>query len=78
MADGKIDVTISAMVPEHSMLPKGEEEKVLTALGLKRENLPKIKVTDPQCKSLDAKVGEIVRIKRKDTCENTAYRLVVK
>lgn len=78
MSDGKIDVSLSAMVPEHGILPKDEGEKMLASFKIGREHLPKLKVTDPQAKRLGAKIGDIVRIKRKDTCVNVAYRLVVK
>jgi len=78
LADEKIDVTISGMVPEHEILAKGKEAELLATFGIDREKLPKIKVTDPQCKNLGAKVGDIIKITRKDTCTNLAYRLVVK
>ena len=78
MSDDKVDVTLSAIVPEQEILPKGEEAKMLASFGVTRECLPKMKVTDPQAKRLGAKIGDIIRIKRKDTCANVAYRLVVK
>lgn len=78
MSDGKVDVSLSGMVPEHEILSKAEEGKVLALFGIKREMLPKLKVTDPQAKRIGAKVGDVVKITRKDTCVNVAYRLVIK
>ena len=79
MPDGeKIDVTSSKMVPKHEILPKGEAEKVLASLGIAEAHLPKIEVTDPQCKHLGAKVGDVIRIHRTDMGPNTYYRRVVK
>ena len=74
----KIDVTACNYVPKHEILPKGEEEKLLASLAVVKENLPRIKVTDPQCKALGAKVDDIIRIKRTDMGPNTYYRRVVK
>lgn len=78
MSDDKIDVSLSGMVPEHEIISKAEEQKMLAVYGIKKEMLPKLKVTDPQAKRLGAKIGDVVKITRKDTCVNIAYRLVVK
>jgi len=66
------------MVPRHEVMSGAEEEKVLKSLGITKEKLPRIKVTDPQCKRLGAKVGDVVRIMRGDLGECDYYRRVVK
>jgi DNA-directed RNA polymerase subunit H (RpoH/RPB5) len=67
------------LVPKHDVLAKSRREELLSSLGVDENKLPKIKITDPQVKLLDAKVGDIIKITRKDpTRENTYYRLVVK
>jgi len=67
------------LVPKHEILAKSKEEEVITSLGIRREDLPKIKASDPQVKILGAKPGDIIKITRTDaTKENLYYRLVVK
>lgn len=75
---GKIDVSLSNLVPKHEILGKGEEEKLLASTGIKKTHLPKIKVTDPQCKRLGAKVGDVLLVSRTDMGANPYYRRVVK
>jgi len=79
LPDGeKIDVAASKLVPKHELLSKEEEEKLLASLGIKKTQLPKIKVTDPQCKLLGAKIGDVIKIHRTDMGPNFYYRRVVK
>ena len=67
------------LVPKHEVLAKSRHEELLSSLGVDENRLPKIKITDPQVKLLDTKVGDIIKITRKDpTRENIYYRLVVK
>jgi DNA-directed RNA polymerase subunit H len=67
------------LIPKHEILPNGDEEKTFSAFGITKANLPKIKLTDPQVKALEAKVGDILKITRKDkTGESTHYRIVIK
>jgi len=75
---GKIDASLSNLVPKHEVIPKAEEEKLYESLGIKKVQLPKIKVTEPQCKLLGAKVGDVVKITRTDMGTNLYYRRVVK
>ena len=79
LPEGRIDVSLHTLVPAHEVLPKAEVENVLAKFGLRKEQLPKIKLNDPQAKRLGAKVGDIVKITRKDIVgENLYFRLVVK
>ena len=67
------------LIPKHEILPKEEEEKTLASYGITRSNLPKIRANDPQAKALGAKVGDVLRIARKDaTGDNVYYRVVIK
>jgi len=65
-----------SLIPEHEILSKTEEEKVLNSLKISRQNLPKIRHDDAVVKSIGAKPGDVVRIKRRD--HTMYYRLVVK
>jgi DNA-directed RNA polymerase subunit H len=67
------------LIPKHEILPKDEEDKLLASCGISRSNLPRIRSNDPQTKALGAKVGDVLRIARKDTTgENVYYRVVIK
>lgn len=78
MVDSK-SLTSHFLVPKHEILAKSREEEILSSFGIKRENLPRIKASDPQVKELGAKLGDIIRITRKDSSkENLYYRIVIK
>ena len=67
------------LVPKHEILSKEEVEDLLRSLGIKKEQLPKIKATDPIAKEIGAKVGDIVKITRDSLTagKSIAYRLVI-
>ncbi len=77
--DMKIKLQDHILVPKHEVLSKEEAEELLKALGISRENLPKMKADDPIAKEIGAKKGDIVRITREDefTGKSVVYRLVV-
>jgi DNA-directed RNA polymerase subunit H len=72
------------MVPEHILVPAEEEEEVLKALNLSKNQLPKIRKSDPVIKSLekitgDIEPGRIIKIVRKSRTSGiaTIYRMVI-
>mgnify|MGYP001772859848 CR=1 FL=1 len=67
------------LVPKHELLTKEEALRVLRELGVRPEQLPWIRASDPVAKLLGAKPGDIVRIIRKSPTAGTsvAYRFVV-
>jgi len=67
------------LVPKHEVLSKEEAEELLRSLGVKKEQLPKMKATDPIAKEIGAKVGDIVKITRESLTagKSVAYRLVI-
>jgi len=75
----KIRLQDHILVPKHEVLSKEEAEEVLKLLGVKPEQLPKIRADDPIAKEIGAKVGDIVRIIRESPTAGVsiAYRLVV-
>lgn len=61
------------------MLSKEEAEELLKTLGIKKEQLPKIKRDDPIVKEIGAKPGDIIKITRESLTagKSVFYRLVI-
>ncbi|MHB8632676.1 MAG: DNA-directed RNA polymerase subunit H [Thermoplasmatota archaeon] len=66
-------------VPLHEVLSDEEASALLGTYGIVREQLPKIKNTDPAAKVIGAQAGNILRITRRSPTAGvaTAYRLVI-
>ncbi|MCL5803634.1 MAG: DNA-directed RNA polymerase subunit H [Thermoplasmataceae archaeon] len=67
---GKFNVLQHDLVPEHHLVPVGEEDKVLKELDISKDLLPKISRNDPTVKALEdihGKLdnGRIIKIIRK-------------
>jgi len=75
----KVKLQDHILVPKHEILSEEEARELLETLGVKEEELPKIRVDDPIVKELGAKRGDIIRIIREDELVGVsiAYRLVV-
>ncbi len=67
------------LVPKHELLSKEEVEELLKVLGIRKEDLPKIRADDPIAKEIGAKPGDVVRIIResKTAGKSIVYRLVI-
>ncbi len=63
--------------PKHVKLKEEESIKLLEKYNLIREQLPKIKSTDPAIADLSVKKGDIIRILRKDEVGEKEYFRVV-
>ena len=81
----RFNVLEHELVPEHYLVPKEEEEKILKELGVKKENLPRIKKSDAVLRVLERKyghipVGSLIKIVRKSPTAGriTVYRVVVR
>ena len=76
----KFDILKHKLVPHHEILSKEEAEKLLKTYNIKKEQLPRMLITDPVAKAIGAKEGDIVKIIRKSPTAGVAiaYRLVVK
>ncbi len=74
------------LVPEHHLLSEEEAEAVLSKKGISRDQLPKIRKSDPGIKVLESahghpiEEGSVVKIVRKSETaqEFVAYRLVTR
>lgn len=73
------------LVPEHHLLTGKEVDKVLGDIGLTKDQLPRIRLSDPCIRALDAvggpvEEGMIIRIVRRSETSgmSVCYRLVVR
>jgi DNA-directed RNA polymerase subunit H len=75
----KFSVLNHVLVPQHIKLSPEEAVEELKKWGLRPEQLPLMKVTDPVAKELELKPGDIVKIIRKSdkADEVVTFRLVV-
>ena len=75
----KIDLSKHELVPKHEIVSEKEKEKIIKHYG-PLKLFPRISVNDPQVKLLGAKIGDLIRIKRKSPVagEYKYYRVVVK
>lgn len=75
----KKDILKHELVPDHVVLKKNQITKMLKEIDVHPEQLPKIKLDDPVVKSIDAKVGDIIKITRKSQTAGKfiTYRLVL-
>jgi len=76
----KFDIREHNLVPKHIVLNEQEKEELLKKYGINIRQLPRILVTDPVVKLLNAKVGDVIKIIRKSETagETVYYRVVVK
>ncbi|MEM2816957.1 MAG: DNA-directed RNA polymerase subunit H [Archaeoglobaceae archaeon] len=75
----KVSLQDHVLVPKHEILREEEVEELLKLLGVSKEQLPKIKASDPIIKEIGAKPGDVVKITRKSLTAGVSifYRLVV-
>ena len=62
------------IVPEHRVLTAEEAEEVLGKANIKKELLPKISLNDPIAQQIEAKLGDVIEIKRRS--ETAGYVFV--
>ncbi len=67
------------MVPNHEILNEDDINKILTDYKIEKEQLPKIRFSDPAALSIKAKVGDVVRVTRESPTAGKSYfyRLVI-
>ncbi len=81
----RFNVLEHQMVPEHYLLSLEEEKEVLKELNVTRDQLPKLRMSDPAVRILrrietDVKEGRIVRIIRDSQTagQTIIYRLLIR
>ena len=67
------------LVPLHEIITEKEKKDLLAKYKIEPNQLPKILDSDPVCKSIEAKPGQILKIIRKSHTagESFSYRFVV-
>ncbi len=77
--DLRFNVLNHNIVPQHMILAEDDVPTLLAKYNIVKEQLPKIKSSDPAVKVIGAKVGDVVQIIRPSQTAGrfTAYRLVV-
>jgi len=68
------------LVPEHIILKENEIKEVLEKFKIEPQNLPKILLSDPAVKAINAKEGDVLKIVRKSKTAGTSiyYRVVIR
>ena len=61
----KIKLLNHNSVPMHEIMNKEEIEELLKKYSINKEHLPKILINDPIIIEIGAKIGDIIKIKRK-------------
>jgi DNA-directed RNA polymerase subunit H len=79
MKKGKFSILEHELVPKHEILEKREVAELLDRYNVQKEQLPKIKKSDPVIKEIKAEVGDVVRITRSSRTagKSLSYRLVI-
>ena len=67
------------LVPKHELLSPEEAQAVLDKYKVTRDQIPKILLTDPAIKHIQAKVGDLIKIIRdsKYIGKSLYYRVVI-
>lgn len=85
VSDIGFNVLEHELVPEHYLLSKEEEEKVLRSMKITRDQLPKIRRGDAAIKVLEniygpIEEGRVIKVVRRSPTSEmfVAYRLVVR
>jgi DNA-directed RNA polymerase subunit H len=67
------------MVPKHEILNEDEIKELLSGYIIEKEQLPKIRVSDPAAVAAKSKIGDVIRITResKTAGKTFFYRMVI-
>jgi len=67
------------MVSKHEIINEEDVKNLLSVYNVEKEQLPKIRVSDPAAVAIKAKVGDVVRIIRDSPTAGKAffYRMVI-
>lgn len=79
MAKKTISIDEHKLIPKHSICSAKEKEKILKDYSAEEKDLPKISIKDAGISALNAKLGDLIKIERKDDSTGTTlfYRVVI-
>jgi DNA-directed RNA polymerase subunit H len=80
MKKGKVSILEHELVPKHEIVDAGAVTELLKTYKIGKEQLPKIKVSDPVIKEIkEADAGDVIRIRRtsRTAGKSISYRLVI-
>lgn len=68
-----------ALVPLHELVPDEDVPSILETYSIVKEQLPKIRATDPAVQATGAQPGQLVQVTRDSPTagKHVAYRLVI-
>lgn len=75
----KFKILEHELVPKHEVLKPEEAIEVLRSLGVRPEQLPYLRASDPVARAIGARPGDIVRVIRKSPTAGSivVYRFVI-
>jgi DNA-directed RNA polymerase subunit H len=67
------------LVPKHEIVDENELSKILAEYNIEKEQMPKIRVSDPAAVAIKAKIGDVVQVTRDSSTAGKSlfYRLVI-
>jgi DNA-directed RNA polymerase subunit H len=74
-----VEIRKHIMVPPHEIMSEDEVKKLLEIYRITKKELPKILMSDPVIREMNAKVGDVLKITRKSAIAGVSYyyRVVV-
>jgi len=74
-----IEIIEHELVPKHEILSDKEKEEILKIFEASLDQLPKILISDPVVKMVEAKLNDVIKITRESPTagESVYYRVVV-
>jgi DNA-directed RNA polymerase, subunit H (EC 2.7.7.6) len=74
-----VEIRKHIMVPPHEIMSGDEVKKLLERYRITKKELPKILMSDPVIKEMNAKIGDVLKITRKSAIAGVSYyyRVVV-
>ena len=76
----EVDISKHKMVPKHTIVGDVEKKELLERYNITLNHLPRLLITDPMAKFLEATAGDVVKIVRESHTAGKAvyYRVVVR
>ena len=75
----EVNILKHRLVPKHIKLTEEEKQQILKKYNVSEQQLPSILISDPAIKSLEPKIGDLIKIVRDSPTkkESIFFRVVV-